>query len=333
MVYTTLNKISVLSPPKAIWEKLLISLNKTHPDDEAISLVQVLNIAGLPFALGCCQLIPEFDKHWRLYAVWCARQAVWSWQYKEGPFAIAVAERFANGQATIEEFEKIQASMAPHLELSDGAPGKTAAATTHKIAGLAAKIVAASAVAAITHHAGLKARRAIRGSGDELVDFCNLNDAYDSARFRAHRSAEKAQKDKFVQLLTTLVSEFPSRIGAESSARDIPKVTHSNTPVESPPRQPYSSPSVTPDQSGWHSPFGQLYLIFFQLSPDGFKPEAIDALFLEALAVHDRSYRHSDDPDAVQVGQNEAEILSEAQRIYPRLVALYDEQVKKWGAT
>lgn len=204
MIYTTLNKILSLSPPKTVWENLLKSLNKKHPDDEAISLVQLLQISGLQFALGCCQLFPEHDKHWRLYAVWCARQIVWSGQYKEGPLAIAVAERFANGQATQAEFENIQASMAPHLQLADGAPGKTAAATTHKIAGLAPQVTAASAAAAAAHYAGLKARLALPLSGDEIEDYCNLNEAYDSARFKAHASAKKAQESEFTRLVTTL---------------------------------------------------------------------------------------------------------------------------------
>lgn len=234
MVYTTLNRILSLSPPKAVWGNLLTSLNKTMPDDEAVSLLQVLQISGLQFALECCQLVPEFDKHWRLYAVWCARQVVWSAQYKDGPSAIAVAERFSNGQATLEEFEKTQTSMAPHLELSDGAPGKTAAATTHKIAGLGARIAAESASAAIAHYAGLQARLAAPRSGDEIEDYHNLNEAYDSARFKARTSARKAQEEKFVRLLSTLGSASASHIGTPPCAREIAKSPPSIPVIESP---------------------------------------------------------------------------------------------------
>lgn len=331
MPRTTLNRISSLSPQKVTWGKLLSSCNKLGPDDEPISLIQVLRISGLQFALECCQLLPEFDKHWRLYAVWCARQTVWSGQYKEGPFAIAVAERFANGQATVEEFEKIQASMAPHLALSDGAPGKTAAATTHKIAGLGAQIAAASAATAIARYAGLKARLASPRSGDEIVDYCNLNEAYDSARFKAHASARNAQEHRFVQLLTTLASASPAPIGTVGSAKDIAKQPPPIPPVTSPSRQPPSAPSISPGCSSRHSPFRQLHLIFFELSPDYFKPEAIDALFLEALAAHSYSYMSSDDPDIVLLGQKEVEVLAEAQRRCPHLAALYQEQVRKWN--
>lgn len=59
--------------------------------------------------------------------------------------------------------------------------------------------------------------------------------------------------------------------------------------------------------------------------------EAIEALFLEALAVHNFSYTSSDDPDTVLVGQKEAEILAEAQRKYPHLAAPYEERANKWN--
>jgi len=163
--------------------------------------------------------------------------------------AIAVAERFANGLATQEEFEKIQATMAPHLELADGAPGKTAAATTHKVAGLGAKIAAASAAAAIAHHEGLKAKLSIRGSGDEFMDYCNCNAAYDSARSEARTSAERAQKDKFIQLLTTLVSAAPIHPNVAPSASETVRVSIAIPPIESQARQPSISPLTTPEQS------------------------------------------------------------------------------------
>jgi hypothetical protein len=204
MVFITLNKILSLSPPSATWEGLLRSLKKTHPDDDPISLVQIVQISGLQFALECCQLVPEFDKNWRLYAVWCARQVVWSQSYTEGLAAIAMAEQFAKGQASQAEFESTQTSMAQYLTLADGAPGKTAAATTHKIAGLAMLITAASAASAVSHYAGLKARLAVPQTRDEIADYCNLNEAYDSARFEAYATAKKVQTNEFIRLVNTL---------------------------------------------------------------------------------------------------------------------------------
>jgi len=206
MVYTTLNKIHTLGSRQVEWEKLLQALNKSHPDDEKISLVQLLKISGLHFTLGCCQLIPEFDKHWRLYAVWCARQVVWSRQNnKEHLFAIAVAERFANGQATQAEFEEAQALMAyPAMSCTEGNPGMTAAATTHKIAGLAAQIAAASASAGVAHYAGLKARLALPLTGNEMADIGNHAEAYDSAWREARVLAHKAQEREFIRVVTAL---------------------------------------------------------------------------------------------------------------------------------
>lgn len=204
MIYLTLNKILALEPSQIQLNRLLKTLNKTHADDEEISMVRVLQIAWLDFALECCQLLPEHDKHWRLYAVWCARQVVWSSTYKQAHVAIALAERFANGQATQAEFEDIQTSMAQHLQLADGAPGKTAAATTHKVAGLAARLTAASAAATIADYAGLKARLAVKLTGDEIIDYCNLNAAYDKARSNAYVSAINAQEREFIRLVTAL---------------------------------------------------------------------------------------------------------------------------------
>lgn len=207
MVFTTLNKILSLPPSQTAWENLLRSLNKTDSDDELISLVQLVHISGLHFTLECCQLIPEFDKHWRLYAVWCARQVAWSSQYKNGTLAIALAERFANGQATQEEFEeeKEMQLLRSYSEMhSNGAPVKTAAATIHKIAGLAAQTTAASAAAGIAHQAGIRARVALPMTGDELVDACNLAGAYDSAVYDAYASARKAQEKEFIRLVTAL---------------------------------------------------------------------------------------------------------------------------------
>jgi len=139
---------------------------------------------------------------------------VWSYGYKDGPSAVALAERFSNGEATLEEFERTQASMAPYLQLSDGAPAKTAAATTHQIAGLGAKIAAASAASAIAHYGGLRAKLAVRRSRDEFENYCKRNAAYDSGSFKALKAAKRAQEERFVQLLSAVDSEAFCHTGA-----------------------------------------------------------------------------------------------------------------------
>ena len=60
-VYTTLNKIRKCKPCTNGWEKLLISLNKTQPDDEPLALTYILDSNGLNDAIWCLRALP--DKH------------------------------------------------------------------------------------------------------------------------------------------------------------------------------------------------------------------------------------------------------------------------------
>ena len=50
---TTLNKIRENSPCKNGWEKLLNSLDKTHADDDPLSLMHVLESNGIEDAIWC----------------------------------------------------------------------------------------------------------------------------------------------------------------------------------------------------------------------------------------------------------------------------------------
>lgn len=205
MVYTTLNKIFSLSPSSHQWAVLLKNLGKEQPDDEPISLLQILEFAGLFFSLWCCQTAPEFDKQWRLYAVWCARKVKFSIFSKDCPIAINEAERFANGQITQAEFEKIQASTFIAIAMAKSpCPGKAAAATTHRIAGLAAREAAESAAISISNYAGIEAKILASTSQDEFVNYCNGNHAYDLAKSSAYKLAMEAQKNEFVRLVMNL---------------------------------------------------------------------------------------------------------------------------------
>jgi hypothetical protein len=71
---TTLNQIRVHSPCRDGWEKLLLGLSKTRPDDETLWIDEVLNINGLHDALWCLRAVDGCDREIRLYAVWCARR-------------------------------------------------------------------------------------------------------------------------------------------------------------------------------------------------------------------------------------------------------------------
>ena len=74
MSTTTLNAIRAHGPCADGWKKLLNHLGKTCADDEPLSLLTILDSNGLDYALWCLRAMPQHNKHWRLYAVWCARR-------------------------------------------------------------------------------------------------------------------------------------------------------------------------------------------------------------------------------------------------------------------
>ncbi len=103
MKYTTLNKIREHEPCTGGWKKLLTYLGKTEADDEPLAFTTILDSNGLDDALWCMRSAPEYDKDWRLFAVWCARQVQHLMTDKRSLDALDVAERYANGQATDDE--------------------------------------------------------------------------------------------------------------------------------------------------------------------------------------------------------------------------------------
>ena len=100
MLPTTLNRIRAHSPCTSGWNKLLKHLGKTMPDDEPLPFSVILESNGLDDALWCCRSAPEYNREWRLFAVWCARQVQHLVIDQRSINALDVAERFANGLAT-----------------------------------------------------------------------------------------------------------------------------------------------------------------------------------------------------------------------------------------
>ena len=74
MIYTTLNKIREHDPCSDGWKKLLKRLGKTEADDEALSLLTILESNGLNDALWCLRACDGIEKEARLYAIACARR-------------------------------------------------------------------------------------------------------------------------------------------------------------------------------------------------------------------------------------------------------------------
>ena len=109
---TTLNAIRAHGPCATGWTKLLAHLGKTKADDEPLPLLTVLDSNGLDDALWCMRAMPEHDRHWRLYAVWCARQVQHLMADRRSIAALDVAERHARGDATDAELAAARAAAA-----------------------------------------------------------------------------------------------------------------------------------------------------------------------------------------------------------------------------
>ena len=110
MLTTTLNKILAHSPCADGWKKLLKHLGKTRADDEPLPFSVILDSNGIDDALWCCRTAPEYDKQWRLFTVWCVRQAQHLMTDKRSLDALDMAERYANGQATDKELADARAA-------------------------------------------------------------------------------------------------------------------------------------------------------------------------------------------------------------------------------
>ena len=107
---TTLNQIRKHSPCSEGWTKLLTALGKTKADDEALSLITILDSNGLDDALWCLRALEGRDKEIRLFAVWCARQVRHLMTDQRSINALDVAEAFANGSATEEQINAAEAA-------------------------------------------------------------------------------------------------------------------------------------------------------------------------------------------------------------------------------
>lgn len=107
---TTLNAIRAHGPCADGWSKLLAHLGKTKADDEPLSLLTILASNGLDDAIWCMRAMPEHSRHWRLYAVWCARQVQHLMTDPRSIAALDVAERHARGDATDAELAAARAA-------------------------------------------------------------------------------------------------------------------------------------------------------------------------------------------------------------------------------
>jgi hypothetical protein len=153
MITTTLNKIRDANPCVEGWKRLLNHLGKTHADDEPLPLLAILKSNGLEDTLWCLRTVPEHDREWRLFAVWCARR-VQHLMSDRSISALDCAERFANGAASLEELQAAEAA------------AWAAAGTAARAAAVSAAVSAAWAAAvSVAEVAARAARAAVSAAG------------------------------------------------------------------------------------------------------------------------------------------------------------------------
>lgn len=117
---TTLRRLDRLHHCERGRIRLATYLGKTRPDDEPLPFEEVLNAVGLLMATNCCPAEPDHERHWRRFAVWCARQVEHLIQSPECASALDVAERFCNGEATdLELAEAAAAAWATAPDVDD----------------------------------------------------------------------------------------------------------------------------------------------------------------------------------------------------------------------
>ena len=139
----------------------------TYDTKQPISLIQILDSNGLSDAIWALHCIEGADREIRLFAVWCARQVQHLMQDERSLRALDVAEKFANGLATIEELNKAKTAA---YEAAD----KAACLAIDKATYLAAKAAAYAAEAAHEAvYAAYAAARAADAAAHSGMNICN----------------------------------------------------------------------------------------------------------------------------------------------------------------
>ena len=178
MITISLQKIRDASPCQGGWEKLLKSKGGTAADMTAeFPLSDVLDSNDLDDTLWCLRCLPEHDRLWRKYAVWCARQVQHLMTDQRSIDALDVAWRHSDGLATDAELAtaELATARAARAAWAAWAAGAAARAAAWDAAGEAAWDAARAAWAAW--------------------------DAAEAAA-RAAWAARAAQKAKLIQILT-----------------------------------------------------------------------------------------------------------------------------------
>ena len=106
----TLNKIKAKEPCSEGWEKILKGRGKAAADDEEFPLSEAFESNSLDDVIWALRCLPEHDRLWRKFAVWCARQVQHLMTDERSLTALDVAWRHSNGEATDEELQAARAA-------------------------------------------------------------------------------------------------------------------------------------------------------------------------------------------------------------------------------
>ena len=110
---TTMAAIRAKQPCASGWKKLIAHTGLASDDTTTpVSFLTILESNGLDDAIWCLRVIEGKDREIRLFAVWCARQVQHLMTNQRSIDALDVAERFANGQANVEELRAAAAAAA-----------------------------------------------------------------------------------------------------------------------------------------------------------------------------------------------------------------------------
>lgn len=165
---TTLNELRANFLCTHDWYKLMRFLGKTQPDDEELSILDILDANGLSDALHCLRIIKGEDRVIRLYAVWCARQMQHLCDNPILKFAVNAAELYANG--VISEMELLEANSGADCLLinsrisspvNDAAYTAFAASATRRGVNMAAISAAVAPIAGIRFKVEVELRRVL----------------------------------------------------------------------------------------------------------------------------------------------------------------------------
>ena len=208
MITTTLNKIRDHSPCQEGWGKLLKHLGKTKADDEPLPFAVIVESNGLDDALWCCRTAPERDREWRLFAVWCARRVQHLMTAPRSVAALDVAERFARGEATVEELAAARAAAraaagvaarAAAWDAAGAAAWAAAGDAARAAAGVAAGVAAWVAARAA---AGAAVRAAARAAARDAAWAAARDAAWAAAWAAAVDAARDAQTKRFLEVVS-----------------------------------------------------------------------------------------------------------------------------------